>query len=1242
MQVEQNLIDQLNSKNHSKQAAGNKGIANYIQGSSQGVGGSFDVYADAPAYRKSSAELGIFADDTVIGGAGVYRKPGMEEGQSLAEQATNPTELTPEQRHNQMAVLANTASAEDFQKMQEEGFDPANADSSTIVTVTDKIKAALAQAGDYIEGFTDDLSKEQLVQITGSTAVAEQIVKALKSHDLPVTLDNVTDSVKAWNQVQSMGGISDSAIAYVLKNNLTPSIANLYTAQHCGVGAGGSWGAAAGIDLSGMEEQIRQIIEESGLEATPENMEAGKWLISNQIPLTGKNMKYLQQLKSLSGEIAEMGKPDYPMTDKIANAMAAAITEGSRPADGMLLEGYSIQDRAKEAYDIIHSATEEDLAYCIANNEPLTVENLQTAITARTSQETPEPEVAHVLDMAARDASLGIGTNGQAAGNALSAEEQEAIAAKMTGGSTTGNAGLSIEEMDEIVARMTESATDNAEPEMVPDTTDSQPAVHSAQQPIRGGQIDLTTDGIPAEKGYADPNIGTMINMTTEDREAMGDVALDNYGISYDYTSELQGSVRATRTTGTADYMGSVPNNYMDYATMYARATPGQRREMSQRISMITSQRQLEEARLVMTMEANQSLMKRGIAIDTRPLEQLVEDLRAQEDFYYQSLLQGNGIHATDERISILADTTRMITEMQYQPAYILDFGSSTSTIPRLHEAGQSMQYTFERANQTYEAMMTMPDEELGDSISQAFQNIDEILEDLHMELSDGNRRAVRILSYNQTALTPENIQKMKAVDEEVQRTFKNLTPSVTMEMIRQNKNPLDMTIEQVNQLAEQIKNEQGEQDVERFSKYLYKLEQNNKISEEERSGYIGIYRLISQVEKTDGAAIGYLVNQGAEVTMRNLLTAVRTSQRGTIDYSIGDKVEGGAPKKVSPRIDNQIEAAFQHNCIRDVAEEITPQKVMEISQEELMDMTPEQLKEAVVKAEDDLSADQAYAQEEFAQYSEAMNASEDVYAFLDRYDVPNTMLNIVAASRMLKSPSQMFKDLWRGGAIHAVAEMKKEALTRFGEAIKNPEELADAQETLAETAEDAMKDMIVEENSVRSLDVREMRILSRQFQICAKRAKEECYMIPMRIGSMITGVSLKVVRGKKEKGLVDVLFDNTKTGKVAASFEARENDIVGFVAIDREVAGNYFNEHIDELTSAIAGEETENVKLQIVYAPDVSLESYEMKSLKWEQRQKANGENAAGDEKSPVQTRRLYKIAENFLGAVQRLSKSM
>lgn len=70
------------------------------------------------------------------------------------------------ERKAQMAVLAETTSPEDYEKMQEDGFSLDDTTSNKIVTVTDKIKAQLAKAGVDISKFGDDLDLEQLAQIT--------------------------------------------------------------------------------------------------------------------------------------------------------------------------------------------------------------------------------------------------------------------------------------------------------------------------------------------------------------------------------------------------------------------------------------------------------------------------------------------------------------------------------------------------------------------------------------------------------------------------------------------------------------------------------------------------------------------------------------------------------------------------------------------------------------------------------------------------------------------------------------------------------------------------------------------------------------------------------------------------------------------------------------------------------------------------------------------------------------------
>ena len=64
-----------------------------------------------------------------------YANPAKEEKKSIAEKIEESSEMDAFDRKNQMAVLSNTASEEDYAKMQEEGFSLDSTDSHTIITV---------------------------------------------------------------------------------------------------------------------------------------------------------------------------------------------------------------------------------------------------------------------------------------------------------------------------------------------------------------------------------------------------------------------------------------------------------------------------------------------------------------------------------------------------------------------------------------------------------------------------------------------------------------------------------------------------------------------------------------------------------------------------------------------------------------------------------------------------------------------------------------------------------------------------------------------------------------------------------------------------------------------------------------------------------------------------------------------------------------------------------------------------
>ena len=671
---------------------------------------------------------------------------------------------------------------------------------------------------------------------------------------------------------------------------------------------------------------------------------------------------------------------------------------------------------------------------------------------------------------------------------------------------------------------------------------------------------------------------------------------------------------------------------------------------------LLTARRQLEEIRLAMTAEANYRLLKQGISIDTEPLVKLVEQLKDQENEYYRNLLMSEGVDATKEQVELFGEVDKKVTDMRYVPAYVLGMkDADVSTINGVHEAGTELKTSFEKASRQYETLMTAPRADLGDSIQKAFRNVDDILNDLGMELTDENRRAVRILGYNSIDITQDSVLTMKAADEEVQRVFKNMTPAVVTQMIKRGINPLEMDFTSLNQEAESIKSEElGGEDYRKFSEYLWKMEQNHKISEEERSSYIGIYRLIRQVENTDGAAIGALIQQGAPLTMKNLLTAVRSEKRSSkMDYSVDYNFEGVSGTSKGSSITDQIEAAYQNNCLKDASELLTPERAKVLFEQDMEweNMTPEELKAVLTQAgeqADESSIDADYAKEQLAQLEQAANADESIYRILDKYDIPNTVSNVLAMESMLNQRNQMFRKIFgsstsdHNGDDQVDAEdleaIKQELLEEFGEAVSEPADMAVAQEKLGELAENVMKTMINSDH-VTSLDVRDMKMLSAQLSVNSILAKEEQYAVPVMVNDELMNVSVKIVRGVDKKGIVDIMMESELRGKIAATFQAKEDGIHGLIATDSEETAELFKGQTQDLSDLLGGENDDVTELHCAHIPDLDLNHFSMGAFgvdAKEETQLSDSQKAENRDTYRVQTSRLYGIAEHFIKAVK------
>ena len=138
------------------------------------------------------------------------------------------------------------------------------------------------------------------------------------------------------------------------------------------------------------------------------------------------------------------------------------------------------------------------------------------------------------------------------------------------------------------------------------------------------------------------------------------------------------------------------------------------------------------------------------------------------------------------------------------------------------------------------------------------------------------------------------------------------MKPAVVLKLVQSGEDPLDLPLQELEDKLNGISDAQDISSEERYTRYLMRMEQDQNISEQEREGYIGIYRLLHQVESSDGAAIGSVMEAGWDMTLRNLLTAVRTEKRKGVDAKVDDQFSGLSDIQYSSKsITQQIDQAF-------------------------------------------------------------------------------------------------------------------------------------------------------------------------------------------------------------------------------------------------------------------------------------------------------------------------------------------
>lgn len=624
---------------------------------------------------------------------------------------------------------------------------------------------------------------------------------------------------------------------------------------------------------------------------------------------------------------------------------------------------------------------------------------------------------------------------------------------------------------------------------------------------------------------------------------------------------------------------------------------------------LITAKRQLEETRLRMTVYANYELIKSGYKIETAELAQLVEDLKVVENNAKEALF-GTTVEAVNNyREKQYEDTMTVVSEIPFMPSatVALFIGQEENfTLKQVHETGAKLQSVYERAGNSYETMMTAPRADLGDSIKKAFRNVDELLADMEYDITEENRKAIRSLGYSRMALTDENIENVIDATRQLNNVIDKMTPAATLQMIRDNKNPLEMNIRQLETYLNSQEYTDETAVTEKYSEYLYKLEQNHAILEEERDAYIGVARLLRQIEKSDGGAVGKLVKSGAEINFKNLLTTIRSTATGFIDMTADENTGlSGEIVQHARSISAQISRVFEGK----------------------LENLPGAKEAAYEYAKDSLSDVQKISQ-----------VSDNVINRLLEYEQPVTVDNLLSANSLMNARGELF------GKISRRVDGRKDTLSDIAPSVSTSISAdADAFDEAVGALQDSFSDeasaiagyarfsekvgKMLEEQSITgestAIDLKEIALLQKQVGMAVRFSREENYEVPVQINAGYTSINLKIVHNKEKGGKVTATMETAGFGKLAASFGVEKGVVSGYVAGEKDALSVQFEEIKNTMNTLLGYEGKKTGNINYIQTKDMDINRFE--------------ENDSLGMESEVDTKTLYTVAKAFIGAISR-----
>ena len=274
------------------------------------------------------------------------------------------------------------------------------------------------------------------------------------------------------------------------------------------------------------------------------------------------------------------------------------------------------------------------------------------------------------------------------------------------------------------------------------------------------------------------------------------------------------------------------------------------------------------------------------------------------------------------------------------------------------------------------------------------------------------------------------------------------------------------------------------------------------------------------------------------------------------------------------------------------------------------------------------ITEEKAYAEEQINEIKAAAASSENIYDVLKNMGIATTAENLSAITYMMENKNAFFRNIFsqvQNDVTPDIEALIEKCLIEFGEDAKTPEEMAEAEEALAELAEHAMDGYITEEE-VSNIDIRGMKLTRPVMHSIKEMAKNDTFHLPIKVNDSTGNVSLKIVEGSNESGLMKLIFSSIETGEISGEFRLTPDSLNGKLDAEDSKTKEMLEENIGALTEVLTREFKVETNISFEYEGLSQLDLYQ-------------GENSVEEK---VKTQDLYNLTGRVLSFLKNIAEAV